>query len=144
MALLTGKNQVTEQWDPTLWAGVAYPMFRHDPSDTKLKRDDGTDNPGFKVKVNILKEDLFPHQLLAVVWMLRQENTTPWRGGILADEPGLGKVGLLLQHSLTFRLLLTHTLDTHLDISNRHKCRAKLSVGSYSLKDGRPCAETSS
>uniref|UniRef100_A0AC34R318 Uncharacterized protein n=1 Tax=Panagrolaimus sp. JU765 TaxID=591449 RepID=A0AC34R318_9BILA len=37
-----------------------------------------------------LKTKLLPHQKCGIVWMLHRENSFP-RGGLLADEPGLGK-----------------------------------------------------
>jgi len=36
-----------------------------------------------------LEVQLMPHQLIGVAWMLAQEKT-PLRGGILADDMGLG------------------------------------------------------
>src|SRR5437588_9217483 len=42
--------------------------------------------------------ELYPYQIVAVNWMLRQESTLP-RGGILGDDCGLGKVCAPLTHS---------------------------------------------
>lgn len=35
---------------------------------------------------------LMPHQIIGVDWMVRKEKDKKYKGGILADEMGIGKV----------------------------------------------------
>ena len=68
------------------------------------------ENPVLPCFSNMAKPiELYPYQIVAVNWMLRQESTLS-RGGILGDDYRLGKVCEPLTHS-QLQILTSITLD---------------------------------
>jgi SNF2 family DNA or RNA helicase len=73
---------VLTHFDETKWIGQICPFYQWDNQITDCER---------KIPISGLQFQLYPYQALGVHWLLEQERSV-YRGGILGDETGFGKV----------------------------------------------------
>lgn len=75
-------QRALNQWNKEEWTDKICPLVQHDPNIT---------NAHLKLRVPGLKLPLYPYQVSSIWWCLKQEETV-YRGGVLGDEMGFGKV----------------------------------------------------
>ena len=83
---LMKKSPHCVQYDDEFWSEFCCGILpTHHPDATH------PNDPDYRVKLDLFKLPLYPHQWYGSCWMFKQE-FSGWNGGILGDVPGLGKV----------------------------------------------------
>lgn len=104
-----------------------------DNEEDRIKTEGGLREPqGFRRFKGF--KGLMPHQLTGIEWMVEREKDARCRGGILADEPGLGKTLTVTGHLLHVKQHVDGD-ETNIPLP-AGECNASLSSWSFTIVAG--------